>query len=981
MGLRSLIRSALLLLVIPAVLSAQETGSLTGRITDTEGGGLAAANITVTGPALTGPVGSVTDAEGQYAVPGLPPGAYEVRVSYIGYRTAVQTRVRVVAGRTRTLDVALEQTVIFLEQNVVSASRTQEKALDAPASIAVVESQEIRDRAALNVAEQIRDLPGVDFAKNGLVQSNTVIRGFNNIFSGAMLTLTDNRLARVPALRINVTNFIPATSDDIERIEVVLGPGSALYGPNSANGVMHIITRSPLTSEGVTAQIGVGERSLRRAAVRVASAITPELGVKISAQAYAGEDWHYLDPVEEAARAANPALKGRDFDISKQAIEARLDYRPSDDLLAIVSYGHNSGDYIELTGLGAAQTIDWTYDYVQTRVRYRGLFAQYYHNWNDSGDTYLLRTGEPMIDKSTLDVFQVQHTAELGGRQSFTYGVDALFTRPDTEESIYGQNEDDDNIDEFGVYLQSETDLTERLDLVLALRYDTHNRLDDPVFSPRAALLYKPTATQALRATYNRAFSTPTTVNLYLDLLTGADPFGLKSSFGPVLGFEPQIDVRAQGTYRDGFDEGFTFRRSADGLPMYRTPFAPVLAGQLQALGLSPGSDAYSMDEEGFIALSDPVATGVMWGIARGAVLNGIAPVFEGLATQQLIAAGVPADVAAAQAAALAANLGVLLPQQLPGLSMAMASLNLETRGFDPVIDAVDVPRTQPTITQTLELGYKGVVGGNLVVAVDVYRTDVEDFVGPLAIETPNVFLNPVALAAALQPAVEQALAAPENALLAAAVTAVDNPAIGLGGDGDGNAAQEFTSLVVNGAMGSPGAGGIPFGTVSPEQAYDPNAILLTYRNYGDVTHYGLDLSLGYYPTDALSLTANYSWVSKNFFEDVAGEEIGGDLDNVALNAPKHKLKLGAVYRLPQLGLRLGSRVRYNGDFRMESGEYAGEVDSYTLLDLSLAYDLPVYEGLSVLINVDNALDNEYRSFIGVPKIGRLAYVQLGASF
>ena len=113
----------------------------------------------------------------------------------------------------------------------------------------------------------------------------------------------------------------------------MLGPGAALYGPNSANGAMHIITRSPLTSEGITAQVGMGERSLRRGVVRVARAVTPELGVKLSAEAYTGEDWEYVDPIEAAARAANPALGSRDFDIAKQSAEARVDYRPSDDLL------------------------------------------------------------------------------------------------------------------------------------------------------------------------------------------------------------------------------------------------------------------------------------------------------------------------------------------------------------------------------------------------------------------------------------------------------------------------------------------------------------------------------------------------------------------------------------------------------------------------------------------------------------------------
>ena len=132
------------------------------------------------------------------------------------------------------------------------------------------------------------DLPGVDFAKVGVARSNAVVRGFNNVFSGTLLTLTDNRIARVPSLRVNAFNFIPLTNDDVERIEVVLGPGSALYGPNSADGVMHVITRSPFASQGTSVNVGMGERSLRQTGFRHAGALGDRLGYKVSASTTRG---------------------------------------------------------------------------------------------------------------------------------------------------------------------------------------------------------------------------------------------------------------------------------------------------------------------------------------------------------------------------------------------------------------------------------------------------------------------------------------------------------------------------------------------------------------------------------------------------------------------------------------------------------------------------------------------------------------------
>ena len=566
--------TALLATALAASPALGEDATLSGRVTDADGMPLPGANLVLTGGSLEEPMGASAGADGEYSIAGLEPGRYQLEVTHIGYRTASRPDIELEAGAAGRIDVELLEEVIYLEQSIVSASRSREKALDAPASVAVVEGADIRDKPVLSVSDHVRDLPGVDFAKNGLVQSNAVVRGFNNVFSGAMLTLTDNRIARVPSLRVNAYNFIPVVNEDIERIEVVLGPGSALYGPNSARGVMHIITRSPFASAGTNVRVGMGERSLRKGSFRHAGIINPNLAFKLSAQYYTGNDWEYADPVEEAARKANPDLPARDFGVERQSAEARLDYRMDEDLSAVVSAGYNRGDQIELTGLGAGQAVDWAYNYVQTRFIYRNLFAQWYRNWSDAGDTFLLRNGDAIVDKSNLNVFQVQHAYALGGGQRFTYGIDALLTRPDTEGTITGRNEEEDGTDEYGAYIQSETDLGEQLDLVLALRYDQHNRLDDGVLSPRAGLVFKPRQTQTLRLTYNRAFDTPSTNNLYLERLGQADPYGLGSNFEPVLGFSPAIDIRAQGTYREGFDGGFTFRHS-NGRPMYRTPFQP----------------------------------------------------------------------------------------------------------------------------------------------------------------------------------------------------------------------------------------------------------------------------------------------------------------------------------------------------------------------------------------------------------------------
>ncbi len=944
---------AVLCVMWAASALGQGNSDLSGMVTDADGEAIVGANVALEGGGFK--TGAISDEEGRFSLDDVPVGRYVLRVTHIGYEELVRADVNVGSGARLTLDLVLRDEVILLGQSVVSASRRQEKILDAPASVSVIEADDIRAQPVSSVAEHIRDLPAVDFAQTGLAQANVVARGFNNIFSGALLTLTDNRIARVPSLRLNAYNFIPVTNDDIERIELVLGPGSALYGPNSANGVMHIITRSPLDQQGTNVNLGfLGERNVRSISARHAGKIGEKLGYKLSMQTFLGKDWEYVDPEE---------IRERDYDLSRMSSEFRLDYRPSDDLTAVVSSGYNSASNIEMTGLGAGQADGWVSGYYQARVLYKGLFFQTFQNWTDAGDTFLLRSGDPIRDKSSLTVYQLQHSFDLGARQRFTYGTDVLRTRPDTEGTINGANENDDDTNEFGLYLQSETSLTDQLELVLAARYDDHNRIPDAAVSPRAALVFKPTDAQTLRLTYNRAFSTPGSNNMYLDLVSSRDAFGTGALFQPAFGFAPSFDVRAQGTYRGGFDGGMSFMRSANGRPQFRSPFAPLA-------GASP---------EQYWNMDDPIFTNVMWGVGRGATLAQVTPVFTQLVTGQLQAAGMDAATAQATAGALAASLPSLIPQQLAGLDNMLMSLNLEkvaagdAAPFDPVADAYDVPFTRSTTTNTFELGYKGVLGNKLVIAADAYRTTTENFVGPLAVETPNVFLEPTSLAAALGPGIAAAMADPANAQVAGAVAALDAvqlPGV-LEGNGNGTAVDEVTALFVRGAAS------IPYGTVSPEQAYDPTALILTYRNFGKVTTSGLDLNMAYYASDALMVSGGLAYIQNNFFEDVDG------IADIALNAPKLKLKWGMKYTTHS-GLSLGLQHRYSDSFRQSSGVYVGKVGEYMVSDLSVSYQFPTsnkYEDVRLTLDIANALDNEHIEFVGAPMIGRLTVLQLSTAF
>ncbi len=916
---------AVIMTAIPA--AAQESGVLTGRIASENGASLLGASVVVKSPVIQALRGTTSDDRGMYRIDGLPAGEYEVTVTFLGYEPDTATGVLVQGGAHTERDFVLAATVLLGQEVVVSASRKQEKALDAPASVEVVEMKDIRDSQALTVNEHIKNLSGVDHAKTGIVQASTVIRGFNKVLSGLLLTMVDNRIARIPSLRINSFHIIPITSEDIERIEIVRGPGSALYGPNSSNGVMHIISRSPIGSEGNFVSLSGGERNLRKASFRHASSLNDMIGLKISGKYLKARDWEYDDPDE---------IIPRNLDIEGQYGEIRLDVRPSEDLTFIGSAGYSKSSSIQMTGQGSAQGKDWVYSYLQGRMQYRGWFGQFFYNKSDAGATQLLRTGDGIVDKSSLTVMQLQNTSDIGLRQQFIYGVDLLLTRPRTEGTIHGAYEDDDDTDEFGVYLQSETRFTDQVSLMLAGRLDRHSRLDNPVFSPRAAVVMKPNPENTFRVTYNRAFNTPTVTTMSLDLRAVTDAFEFGEFFGGLgLGPDNAIDIRSYGARNP-----FTFRRDETGRPMYRSPFATVA-------GLS---------RDTYLRLDDPAANNILWGAARELMVEELIKQLgdssDGLVTPEL-----------------AAQFTGVIPERLEGLTNNLQLLNPETQDFDPYnVSAVqDVDKIRPTITQTLEFGYKGVVRNRLVLAADFYRTQMNDYTLPLWIFTPSVFLDESSLRSALSQGIEDYLADPENAQLASLIPLLDTPLFG--GNENGDYTDEVNGYIDDMAEGT---AMIPFGTVTPEQASDPTAVALTYRNFGDVTVYGADLGFSWFPNRSWHITGSYSYIHRNLFENVE------NLGDVPLNSPKHKLSGGVTFRPSGMPLALGGKVSYRGAFPMLDGVYAGPVDSYAVVDVNAAY---AFSAITFSVEASNLLNAKYRAFVGAPEIGRLLSAGVAVRF
>ena len=849
--------------------------------------------------------GSATDPQGRYSVSGINPGTYTVNVRFVGYR-ALEETLTLSAGETRTLNADLQPEDVGLNPVVVTASRQREKALDAPASVSVLDAQDIQQDAVPSSALTLRNTPGVDIARSGLDRYQISLRGFNSAFVSKTFVLADYRQTTVPSLSINAFNSMPISPLDVAQIEVVRGPGSALYGPGVEQGVIHFITKQPLSDPGTSVMLGGGQQQMVQSSLRHAGNVNDTFGYEVVGYYSTGEDWK-MDPNDPRdadvldAIAPNKldqegnvigSLGSRSYKSENGYVSGTLQYQPSLGTTITATGGYASVTNTNLANTGENRLENFSLAYGQIRLRTGGLFAQGFINRNDAGDTFFYRSGRPVIDESFQMAGQVQYEFDFSdGAQRFTVGGDVDRTVPRTEGSIHGRFDGRDEITELGGYAQSEIDLTDAFTFVGTARVDWDDVIEKAQFSPRAALVYKPTPEQTLRATYNRAFSTPAGINLFIDLFI--------EDRGP-------FTVRGRGAV-----DGWSF------------------ADQTTTSSLIPGVGRYT-------------GVGMPLQAAYSAAVAGLT--------------GEDGPLPAALAPALEAKLA-----EISGFSQG-ALTNAEG---EPVEGVRDLPPLGQTVTNSFEIGYKGVLGDRLLVNVDGYYTKKTNFISELRpitplVSAPNIATDLVnAVDGAFSDAELQAIGLTREQLLAAFR----------------GAGQQIASN--------------PVGLVEPEEnvaarqaaGQSRPELMLTYVNFGDIDFFGTDIAVRYRATDNIEVFGNYSGMSDSFFDpEETGEEETGLV--ASMNAPQHKVRFGASYSQPN-GFSFNAAGRWRDGFEVRSGVHNGRVNDVFVLDLGAGYDFGEYVPGDVRLDVSaqNVLNNRHRQYVNAPELGRLVTTRLTYSF
>ena len=237
----------LLLLAVAAPLRADEhparpgrpsDANITGHVVDARTGEhLAYATVTVEGTTL----GLSTDATGHYFLKNLPTGSFTLVASSVGYGTA-RRQVETEAGKTLEVNFSLGEEALSVDEVVVSASRTERNKRYSPTIVSVVGEKLFDATASCNLAESMNFQSGLR-VENNCSNCGTVQLRINGLEGQYSQILLDSRPIFSTLATVYGLEQLPASM--IERVEVIRGGGSALFGANAIGGVVNIITREP----------------------------------------------------------------------------------------------------------------------------------------------------------------------------------------------------------------------------------------------------------------------------------------------------------------------------------------------------------------------------------------------------------------------------------------------------------------------------------------------------------------------------------------------------------------------------------------------------------------------------------------------------------------------------------------------------------------------------------------------------------------
>ncbi|MFD2515547.1 TonB-dependent receptor domain-containing protein [Pontibacter locisalis] len=552
------------LLLIPS-LSYAQNGSISGKV-NSGGKELPYATVMLKGTKW----GAPTEENGKYEIRDVPPGTYQLIVSAIGY-LPTERSVQVSLGTETVENFVLREGNATLNEVVVTGTRTSRRRLESPVAVNLLDSKTFNLTQSNTLSEGLCFQPGLRMETDCQTCNYTQLR-MNGLGGSYSQILINSRPVFTSLMSLYGLEQIPTNM--IDRVEIVRGGGSVLYGSSAIAGTVNIITKEPVESSytlSTTSLITDGAAWDHFINANV-NTVNEEQNAGISffgsfrdRQAYDAnnDDFSELSRLDNNSFGFNTFFKPTKLDklevngwsiyelrhggnkLDRPADQAdQSEYRLHNILVGGVNYDHVAQDgKTSYSIYGAAQN--------SGRTHYTGIDQS--DGWGKTKN-HTLQGG-----------FQYNYIFHdfLGGRNTFTTGAEHVY------ESIFDEIEAyaflvDQQTSLTGVYLQSDWDITPAITVLSGIRANKHTNVTGLTFTPRISAVYKLGTTTQIRASYARGFKAPQAfeTDLHIAFAAGGvsliqvDP-GLQeetsNSFSASLDFNKASEEMIFGFTLDGF--------------------------------------------------------------------------------------------------------------------------------------------------------------------------------------------------------------------------------------------------------------------------------------------------------------------------------------------------------------------------------------------------------------------------------------------
>ena len=265
--------------------------NINGNVVDQNNEPIPGANIVIVGTTI----GTVTDFDGNFnlATSEVPP--FKIEISSIGYSSATEA----ITGNNQTLTISLNESQTFLDEVVISASRTPERIFESPVTVERMGLETIKSTTAADFYGGLENLKGVDVNTNSLTFKSVNTRGFASFANTRFMQLVDGMDNSTPALNFPIGNLVGMVETDVLSVELLPGASSALYGANAFNGILFMRSKSPFDYEGIsvsikrgiTSQKASGDNAYTDFGIRAAHKFSDKFAAKVNFGYLKGTDW------------------------------------------------------------------------------------------------------------------------------------------------------------------------------------------------------------------------------------------------------------------------------------------------------------------------------------------------------------------------------------------------------------------------------------------------------------------------------------------------------------------------------------------------------------------------------------------------------------------------------------------------------------------------------------------------------------------